>query len=122
MPFDANQGLLQQGDPGFYNPDPFNPFQPVPGGGGGSWAKGGAIRVYDEGGVLRPGDLALNASTRPEKILTQKQWDALGKITPKGSDGPMVKIDAIYGFSAEDVASQIESKQKLAMMRYAGRP
>lgn len=122
MPFDPNQGLLQQGDPGFYNPDPFNPFQPVPGGGGGSWAKGGAIKVYDEGGVLRPGDLALNASTRPEKILTQTQWDALGKLTPKGSDGPMVQIGSITGLSPEDVANKIEAKQKLAMMRYAGRP
>jgi len=72
--------------------------------------------------VLKPGDLALNASTRPEKILTQKQWDSLAKLSPSGNSGPMVKIDAIYGLSPEDVASQIESKQKLAMMRYAGRP
>ena len=118
--------ILQQGDPGFYNPPPeiwpFNPNGAGGGGGGGSWAQGGAVKVYDEGGVLKPGDLALNASTRPEKILTQKQWDSLAKLSPSGNSGPMVKIDAIYGLSPEDVASQIESKQKLAMMRYAGRP
>jgi hypothetical protein len=33
-----------------------------------------------------------------------------------------VKIDTIYGMSPEDVANKIEAKQKLAMMRYAGRP
>lgn len=128
QPLVPTQGLLQQGDPGFFNPptdvtiDPFNPFGAGGAGGGGSWANGGAIRVYDQGGVLRPGDLALNASTRPERILTDKQWDALSKIQPANQSGPMVKIDAIYGFSPEDVATQIESKQKLAMMRYAGRP
>jgi len=119
--------MLSQGDPGFYTPPempmwPFNPNGAGGGGGGGSWAQGGAVKVYDEGGVLKPGDLALNASTRPEKILTQKQWDSLAKLSPSGNSGPMVKIDAIYGLSPEDVASQIESKQKLAMMRYAGRP
>jgi len=92
-----------------------------PGGGGGSWAKGGEVKIYDQGGVLKPGDLALNASRTPERILTDKQWDALSKIQPAGQQ-PLVKIDAIYGMSPEDVAAQIESKQKLAMMRYSGRP
>lgn len=90
-------------------------------GGGGSWAKGGEVKIYDQGGVLKPGDLALNASRTPERILTDKQWDALSKIQPAGQQ-PLVKIDAIYGMSPEDVAAQIESKQKLAMMRYSGRP
>lgn len=126
-PFDAGQGLIQQGDPGFYDPfqtpvDPFNPNGAGGGGGGGSWAKGGAIRIYDSGGILRPGDLALNASTKPEKILTQKQWDSLGNLQPANSQGPLVKIDTIYGMSPDDVANKIEAKQKLAMMRYAGRP
>jgi hypothetical protein len=40
----------------------------------------------------------------------------------KGNDAPMVKIDAIYGMSPEDVASQIEQKQRLAVMQYGGRP
>ena len=92
-----------------------------PGGGGGSWAKGGEVKIYDQGGVLKPGDLALNASRTPERILTDKQWDALSKIQPAGQQ-PLVKIDAIYGMSPEDVAAQIEAKQKLAMMRYSGRP
>ena len=121
QPLVPTQGLLQKGDPGFIDRT-FDPNNLTPGGGGGSWAKGGAIRIYDDGGVLRPGDLALNASTRPEKILTQKQWDSLGKIQPAGRDAPLVKIDAIYGMSPDDVANKIEAKQKLAMMRYAGRP
>jgi len=127
QPLAPTQGLIQQGDPGFYDPfqlriDGSNPSGAGGGGGGGSWAKGGAIRIYDQGGILRPGDLALNASTRPEKILTQKQWDALGNLQPGGRDAPLVKIDTIYGMNPDEVAAKIESKQKLAMMRYAGRP
>lgn len=85
------------------------------------FAGGGAVKIYDQGGILKPGELALNASRKPEKVLTDKQWDALAKIQPAQS-GPLVKIDAIYGMSPEDVASQIESKQRLAMMRFTGRP
>ena len=121
QPLAPTQGLLQQGDPGFVDRN-FDPNALLPGGGGGSWAKGGAIRIYDSGGVLKPGDLALNASNRPEKILTQKQWDSLGNLQPGGRDAPLVKIDTIYGMNPDDVANKIESKQKLAMMRYAGRP
>lgn len=95
---------------------------PGVGGGGGSWAKGGEVKIYDQGGILKPGELALNASRRPEKVLTEKQWASMARLQQPTESGPMVKIDAIYGMSPEDVASQIESKQRLAMMRYAGRP
>ena len=77
---------------------------------------------YDEGGMLPPGGYGVNMTNRPEPVLTPQQWDAMSKIEPSGQQAPLVKIDAIYGMSPEDVASQIESKQKLAMMRYAGRP
>lgn len=126
VPVETNQAILQPGDPGYYVPPPtafpFNPNGAGGGGGGGSWARGGHVGVYDQGGILNPGDIALNMSQRPEKVLTDKQWSSLANIKPAGRDSPMVKIDAIYGMSPEDVANQIESKQKLAMMRYAGRP
>lgn len=79
------------------------------------------VNVYDTGGVLHPGTLAFNASRRPERVLTDQQWKAIGDVTA-GRDAPMVQIGSITGFSPEDVATKIESKQKLAMMRYSGRP
>jgi tape measure domain-containing protein len=89
------------------------------------FAEGGAVGVYDSGGVLGPGDVAVNKSKTPEAVLTKQQWDAMAAAasTPSGSGGgPMVKIDAIYGMDPADVAAQIEQKQRLASMRYAGRP
>ena len=126
-PYVAPDRILQFGDPDFYNP-PFI-FNPWPnntgaggGGGGGSWAKGGHVGVYDQGGILEPGGTAVNLSTRPERVLTSEQWDAMNKVAARADSGPLVKIDAIYGMSPEDVANQIEAKQKLAAMRFTGRP
>jgi hypothetical protein len=111
-----------------------NPTDAGGGGGGGSWllnpnnnlfgrANGGHIGIYDNGGVLNPGDLAYNASKTPENILTKQQWNAMAANASTSKDAaPMVKIDNIYGMSPDDVANKIEAKQKLAMMRYAGRP
>jgi SLT domain-containing protein len=80
------------------------------------------LGVYDQGGVLDPGQLAVNASRVPEQILTKQQWDSMSKLSVNDRNAPLVKIDAIYGMSPEDVSNQIASKQRLAMMRYAGRP
>lgn len=80
------------------------------------------IMGYDQGGMLPPGGLGINMTNRPEPVLTPQQWDSINRVGAAEGRGPLVKIDTIYGMSPEDVASQIESKQKLAMMRYAGRP
>ena len=81
------------------------------------------LGVFDQGGMLPPGGIGVNLSRRPEPVLTSHQWDAMtaAMSNPSGS-GPLVKIDNIYGMSPDDVANKIEAKQKLAMMRYAGRP
>ncbi|GEM_PF-4168370 len=89
------------------------------------FASGGAVGIYDQGGVLEPGGIAVNKSRTPEAVLTPSQWksmEAAAAQPAKGNDAPMVKIDAIYGMSPEDVASQIEQKQRLAVMQYGGRP
>lgn len=91
-------------------------------GGGGSWATGGHVGIYDQGGVLNPGDIAVNKSKTPEKVLTPQQWEAMSKLAVKGNDGPMVQIGSISGFSPEDVANQIQQKQRLAAMQHSGRP
>lgn len=80
------------------------------------------IMGYDQGGMLPPGGIGINMTNRPEPVLTPQQWDSINSVGGPGSQGPLVKIDAIYGISPDDVANKIESKQKLAMMRYAGRP
>ena len=80
------------------------------------------IMGYDQGGMLPPGGVGINMTNRPEPVLTPQQWEAMSNQQPAGREAPLVKIDAIYGMSPEDVASQIEAKQKLAMMRFAGRP
>jgi hypothetical protein len=78
---------------------------------------------YDQGGMLPPGGIGINRTNQPEPVLTPKQWNTLTELNAAPNAGsPLVKIDAIYGMSPEDVANKIESKQKLAMMRYAGRP
>jgi tape measure domain-containing protein len=88
-------------------------------------AGGGHVGIYDQGGILEPGDIAVNKSRTPEAVLTPSQWksmEAAAAQPAKGNDAPMVKIDAIYGMSPEDVADQIEQKQRLAVMQYGGRP
>ncbi len=78
---------------------------------------------YDQGGMLPPGGIGVNMTNQPEPVLTPQQWSTLSELNVAPNGGaPLVKIDAIYGMSPDDVANKIESKQKLAMMRYAGRP
>lgn len=78
---------------------------------------------FDQGGWLQPNQIGINKTGKPEPVLTPQQWDALAADPPSGgSGGPMVKIDNIYGLSPEDVADQIEQKQRLAAMQYSGRP
>ena len=81
--------------------------------------------MFDSGGWLQPGQVGVNLTDKPEPVLTNKQWDSLASNPPSGGSSighPTVKIDNVYGFSAEDVASQIEAKQRLAAMQYSGRP
>ncbi|STC97522.1 tape measure protein [Corynebacterium renale] len=40
-------------------------------------AKKGLLKVYDTGGLLRHGQLAMNLSGRPEHVMTSSQWDKL---------------------------------------------
>jgi tape measure domain-containing protein len=78
---------------------------------------------YDQGGMLPPGGIGINMTRKPEPVLTPQQWDSIGQSMNQPAGGsPLVKIDNIYGMSPDDVANKIEAKQKLAMMRYAGRP
>ena len=86
---------------------------------------GGPVNPEQMPGAQQPITIenAANPAPPPPGVMSNQQIDALTQNLPEpGNAAPMVKIDNIYGFSAQDVAGQIESKQKLAMMRYAGRP
>lgn len=112
------------------NPALTNPFDPRNGGGGGgggnggggSWARGGHVGIYDNGGILRPGELAFNASRTPEGILTKQQWEAMmtTAATKPSKDAPLV--GNLYAQDMQDAIRQLEKVKRRDMMQYSGRP
>ncbi|GLV09824.1 hypothetical protein MyChFU_31440 [Mycobacterium intracellulare subsp. chimaera] len=95
---------------------------------------GGLLGVYDTGGWLMPGGLAANLTNRPEPILNDEQWGNLQAIAAQGM--PMPDPKAISGYSpnysvnidnvtvkdVDEMQRAIDSRQRLQMMRYSGRP
>jgi tape measure domain-containing protein len=132
QPVDPNaQQLLQYGDPGFMtSPAPWDPNWRPPvdgtmaggGGGGGSWARGGAVGVYDNGGILKPGQLAFNASRTPESILTRQQWNAMAASSSNPPKGGAPLVENLYAQDMQDAIRQLEKHKRRDMMQYAGRP
>jgi tape measure domain-containing protein len=126
VPMQPNQQILQPGDPGFYSPgvavDPFNPNGAGGGGGGGSWAKGGHVGIYDNGGVLKPGQLAFNASRTPESILTKQQWNAMAATASNPPKGSAPLVENLYAQDMQDAIRQLDKVKRRDMMQYAGRP
>ena len=107
---------------GSFNIDPLNPLDPNGAGGsggGGSWARGGAIGIYDNGGVLNPGQLAMNASRTPESILTKQQWNAMmsNASTTSQRDAPLV--GNLYAQDMQDAIRQLDKVKRRDMMQYA---
>lgn len=85
------------------------------------YSTGGPVGIYDQGGVLEPGQLAFNASRIPEKVLTQKQWDSIRAGASEPSQlqplvGTMVTADQDEAFR------KLANIQRRNMMQYAGRP
>jgi hypothetical protein len=110
-------GPGNQGAPPPQQTDPTQPFDLIANILG--YRGGGAI--YDQGGILPPQAVAVNRSRRPEAILTQDQWDAMGEMGPLASNYG-VYINQLTAVDAEDVGRQISNRQRLAMMQYSGRP
>lgn len=90
-------------------------------GGGGSWARGGAIGIYDNGGVLHPGQLALNASRTPESILTKEQWSAMSANASTTSQRDAPLVGNLYTQDMQDAIRQLDKVKRRDMMQYAGR-
>lgn len=101
--------------------DPNNPTGAGGGGGGSSYRRGGAvIGVYDNGGVLMPGQLSLNASKTPEAILTKQQWNAIAESASTTSDKQPL-VGNLYAQDMQDAIRQLQKVQSRNMMQYAGR-
>ena len=112
---------------GMFNTDPFRPdLIPPTGaggvGGGGSWARGGHVGIYDNGGVLGPGQLAFNASRTPESILTKQQWNAMAANASTKSKDSAPLVQNLYAQDMQDAIRQLEKVKRRDMMQYAGRP
>jgi hypothetical protein len=77
--------------------------------------------VYDSGGILEPGGVAVNMSNRPESVLTQQQWDAMAQTGP-ASNGYGIKIENVHVADVDEMSRSLSARQRLAAMQYTGRP
>jgi hypothetical protein len=98
-------------------------------------SKGGIVGVYDNGGILPPGAVAINKSKRPEPmaVFTGQQWGTLQALANNevaapdpaamgGTNDYSVRIDNVTVKDVNEMQREIDSRQRLQMMRYAGRP
>lgn len=59
--------------------------------------------LYDNGGVLRPGlSQILNASNKPEAILSNRQWEAMYSIARQRAGGGGFEYSPTYQYMGED--------------------
>jgi len=79
---------------------------------------------FDQGGWMQPGSYGVNMTNRPEPVFTGAQWSSIEKsvLAPDRGGQFGVRIENLYAADADDVKRKIDSQQRLAMMRYSGRP
>ncbi|WP_104150835.1 transglycosylase family protein, partial [Mycobacterium intracellulare] len=88
---------------------------------------------YDTGGWLMPQGIAINQTSRPEPILNPQQFDNLQAIASQGMPMPdpaavggrndySVNIENVTVSDVEAMRREIDSRQRLQMMRYSARP
>ncbi|OBG36201.1 hypothetical protein [Mycolicibacter heraklionensis] len=93
----------------------------------------GTVGTFDIGGMLQPGGIAINKTRRPEPILSTNQWGDLADIASRdmpeldprsggGTNDYSVHIDSVTVKDVEEMQRTIDSRQRLQMMRHAGRP
>ncbi|OBI46976.1 hypothetical protein [Mycobacterium colombiense] len=96
-------------------------------------AHGGVVGVYDNGGILPSGGIAINKSKRPEPILSSEQWGDVHALASHAVAPPdptvggfapnySVNIDSVTVKDVNELQREIDSRQRLQMMRHAGRP
>lgn len=92
------------------------------------------VGSFDTGGWLQPNGIAINQTSRPEPILNPQQFDTLHAIASQGmpeldpkvasgySPDYSVRIENVTVSDVEAMRREIDSRQRLQMMRFAGRP
>ncbi|GAB3019552.1 hypothetical protein [Mycobacterium bourgelatii] len=93
------------------------------------------VGVYDRGGWLPPGGIAINQTTRPEPmpVFTSEQWGTLQALSNRDVAAPdpnafggrndyTVRIDQVVVKDVNELQREIDTRQRLQMMRHAGRP
>lgn len=81
--------------------------------------------LFDDGGILEPGMVGVNMSKQPEPVFSGAQWKNMEQAAANHSSGGhdfSVTFNGPVGGDANDIARQIQDKQRLAVMQYAGRP
>lgn len=83
------------------------------------------LGLFDDGGWLEPGMAGVNMSKQPEPVFSGAQWKNMEQAAANHSSGGhdfSVTFNGPVGGDANDIARQIQDKQRLAVMQYAGRP
>lgn len=75
---------------------------------------------FDEGGVLPARGIGVNLTSRPETVLTQDQWDALGAVDPQHRYGTYIANVTVA--DVNELKREMDKRDRLNVMRYAGRP
>lgn len=76
---------------------------------------------YDQGGMLPPGGIGINMTSRPEPVLTPQQWEAISASSAAPMQGAPL-VQNLYAQDMQDAIRQLEKVKRRDMMQYAGRP
>jgi tape measure domain-containing protein len=117
----APQGAAALGMPQGPPPSPVMPTQP------GNLTDPNYLKNlfgFDRGGWMEPGTVGANYTKRPEAVFTDTQWSSIQKaaVLPPGEGNFGVRIENMYTNNPDETKRQIDKQQRLAAMRYGGRP
>jgi hypothetical protein len=77
--------------------------------------------LFDQGGILPPGGIGINLTSRPEPVLTSQQWDAMMSNPPANTQSAPL-VQNLYAQDMQDAIRQLEKVKRRDMMQYSGRP
>jgi len=63
------------------------------------------LGVYDTGGILQPGDLAINLGSTPERITTEAQWSEIERAALGNGESVTYapQLTSVQGATAEEI-------------------
>jgi len=75
--------------------------------------------VFDSGGWLKPGGVAVNLGNKPEPVLSPQQWESMAS-QPAAQSGNVTY--QVYAQNLDEAMRSLRNKERLDMMQHAGRP